>query len=689
MNLFEYVTKMEEIRSPLAYVGVAFLALVILYIAFKMLFGMLRGTWRQLISTGCTLLAAIIAYFSSTNLATKIVDGLGAENIGKLVPYLENYIPDAGKYVDGFFDSFGDEFISRLFAIPSALILAPIMMATLFVVLHLLFKLVKAIVVAVVKVKKADGSPSRLGGVLLAIVEAVIVITMLIVPLSGVLGIVDDVYTGAIELTDEEDVGEMSGVYERIISPMTKNPIVRLGNSLGSERMYKNLSVVKIGEEKINISEEVVGVSHMFVADVPTLFETNYLSLNENDKEAIDNITAALCESEYLTNIIVNLLNGAAVAIENGDINLNIGGAYESLFDSLVDFLASATRESLVTDINTVKEIYYTISDSGILEAVLNGADVMELLQERRQQGDDTVKKIVEILKKNERTSSMITSMTEALISTLSNNIQLGDDVTITYDELKGEMNNLLSVKKEDYETDSEYMEALSGTLDDTLRNHGIELEKEIVDSIAEYVDKEYAGKEEFTDEEFNDVLLHYYDAYLDYMENGEIPDDIIGGGDNTGDTAPIGNKVGNTCHAYPLDLVDGSGKVSVDNYRGSIVIINFWGVWCDPCKSELPHFNRIAEEYDGEVVVLTIHTTTDKESAPSYIANNFSDSKMIFAYDIGLMPNVDMYYNLLGGGGSYPRTMILDESGVITFIQDGSLGYDDLVREIESIQNK
>lgn len=173
---------------------------------------------------------------------------------------------------------------------------------------------------------------------------------------------------------------------------------------------------------------------------------------------------------------------------------------------------------------------------------------------------------------------------------------------------------------------------------------------------------------------------LVYFNFIYDDGTGGEIVDD---GGD-----IPLGNEVGNRCPEYSLDLVDGSGQVNIQDFKGKIVIINFWGVWCGPCKQELPDFDKVATEYDGEVVVLTIHTVAQKSGAPAYIQEHFSESKMIFAYDLPLTPNVDMYFNLLGGRSSYPRTLILDENGVIVLARDGKLEHHELVETIESIKN-
>ena len=115
-------------------------------------------------------------------------------------------------------------------------------------------------------------------------------------------------------------------------------------------------------------------------------------------------------------------------------------------------------------------------------------------------------------------------------------------------------------------------------------------------------------------------------------------------------------------------------------------------GIYDEDVK-DCPSFKEVAKEiasdFEGEVVVLTIHTTTSKNKDPAYIEENFSDSKMLFVYDVALDKYRDMYFTLLGGTNSYPRTLVLDENGVITFATDGGMEYEDLVEQIEAIKNK
>ncbi len=174
------------------------------------------------------------------------------------------------------------------------------------------------------------------------------------------------------------------------------------------------------------------------------------------------------------------------------------------------------------------------------------------------------------------------------------------------------------------------------------------------------------------------------------YDDGVDLPSDEENeGGEGEENDIPTGSAVGNLCPTYSLDLVDGSGKINIKELRGKIVIINFWGTWCGPCKQELPDFDQVASDYEGEVVVLTVHTVSYADEAPEYIATNFPDSKMLFAYDLPLTSTIDMYFTLLGGTSSYPRTLILDEDGVIVFTADGKVEHNQLVDVIESTKNK
>lgn len=150
------------------------------------------------------------------------------------------------------------------------------------------------------------------------------------------------------------------------------------------------------------------------------------------------------------------------------------------------------------------------------------------------------------------------------------------------------------------------------------------------------------------------------------------------------------GNQVGDLCYNYDLSIVDGSGDtgVTVDpTATGKITVINFWGTWCTPCVAELPYFDQIATEYADSVTVIAIHSAVARDTAPEYIGKYYPESRLLFSWDEGEGLNGE-YYTALGGRGTYPYTVILDQRGVIAEIIVSSLNYETLKASVEAILN-
>lgn len=151
------------------------------------------------------------------------------------------------------------------------------------------------------------------------------------------------------------------------------------------------------------------------------------------------------------------------------------------------------------------------------------------------------------------------------------------------------------------------------------------------------------------------------------------------------------GNQVGDLCYNTDLEIVtkDGfTGEILDPTATKKITIINFWGTWCTPCVNELPYFEQIADKYKDSATVIAIHSAISKETAPEYIGKYYSDSSMLFSWDSGEGFNGD-YYVALGGRGTYPYTVVLDENGIIVEVFLKSLEYEDLEEVVESILNK
>lgn len=159
--------------------------------------------------------------------------------------------------------------------------------------------------------------------------------------------------------------------------------------------------------------------------------------------------------------------------------------------------------------------------------------------------------------------------------------------------------------------------------------------------------------------------------------------------------SAEYGYTVGKLCFEMDRPLLNKQGTAFSDTFnikdtRGKITVINFWFTSCTPCVQEMPYFAQLAEKYD-EVVVVAYHADLgDKQGAVDYVKNNWSDYDILFAYDTAdYSKDVPDYYTKLGGNGMYPRTLILDENGVVVAEYQGSVTYAMLEKDVKSILNR
>ena len=74
---------------------------------------------------------------------------------------------------------------------------------------------------------------------------------------------------------------------------------------------------------------------------------------------------------------------------------------------------------------------------------------------------------------------------------------------------------------------------------------------------------------------------------------------------------------------AYVLERTDGS-PLRLADYRGKVLVLEFWATWCGPCREALPHLRNIAKKFDGQpLVVLSVSLDANEEQWKKFIAEN------------------------------------------------------------------
>lgn len=114
--------------------------------------------------------------------------------------------------------------------------------------------------------------------------------------------------------------------------------------------------------------------------------------------------------------------------------------------------------------------------------------------------------------------------------------------------------------------------------------------------------------------------------------------------------------------------VTDEQTTLSIADHRGSILVINVWATWCDPCRDELPAFARAAEAYrDRGVRFLGINYQDDRAAATAWIERDYE------------LPYPSLYdpsgeSAALFGFPGLPDTIFVDASGTMRFRAFGEL---------------
>lgn len=127
------------------------------------------------------------------------------------------------------------------------------------------------------------------------------------------------------------------------------------------------------------------------------------------------------------------------------------------------------------------------------------------------------------------------------------------------------------------------------------------------------------------------------------------------GGSDSSGLT---GVNKGNLASDFTLEALDGT-DVSLGDYRGSVVLINFWATWCPPCRAEIPDIEQAyrTREDDG-FVVLGVSVEQSRASVEPFV----EFVGMTYPVLLDEMGQVYKMYRVPG----LPMSILLDQDGVI-----------------------
>jgi len=126
--------------------------------------------------------------------------------------------------------------------------------------------------------------------------------------------------------------------------------------------------------------------------------------------------------------------------------------------------------------------------------------------------------------------------------------------------------------------------------------------------------------------------------------------------------------------------LKDLQGKeVSSADFKGKVVVLDFWATWCPPCREAIPELMALQKKYaDKGLVIIGISVDENREELESFVAKRDFNYRILLASD----EVVAAYFDADG----LPRTILIDPEGKVRDVQVG-VGppglYEKLVRQL------
>lgn len=107
----------------------------------------------------------------------------------------------------------------------------------------------------------------------------------------------------------------------------------------------------------------------------------------------------------------------------------------------------------------------------------------------------------------------------------------------------------------------------------------------------------------------------------------------------------------------FTLSTLEG-GKVALKEFRGKLLMLNFWASWCVSCREEMPAMERLYQRYkDQHFVILGVNIKDEKKSAISFV------KELKITFPIAFDPKGEV--GLVYGAWGIPTTYLIDDNGL------------------------
>lgn len=147
-------------------------------------------------------------------------------------------------------------------------------------------------------------------------------------------------------------------------------------------------------------------------------------------------------------------------------------------------------------------------------------------------------------------------------------------------------------------------------------------------------------------------------------------------------DELPIGLNVGERVPDFTVNDLEGN-PISLSDFHGKKVLLNFWASWCPPCRAEMPYMERIYQEYKkDDIAIVAVNMLTTEKSIDD-VHQFIEDFELSFPIPVDEEGELGETFEIM----SYPTSYFIDSDGVIRSKMIGTMDEEYMIKELQKLQ--
>lgn len=522
MNFSTLLSSQSIAQSiPIGAIITAIFAVLVVFGAIK---GLCRGAVRQTVRTVTIILSALIAFFLVTGITLRLsvmCEGKTVEafltemNIISVLDSLEPQMRDIVSGMDA-------QTLKTVLLVPLSVLVYPLLFTAVFIVISAVMEIIHAIICLIFHIKKKNNTKlTRLIGMAIGAVQGLAVAIILFMPIANLLGIADEaVNSPALRDSDNTELQEFLTGYDTYAQEASDSFVIKLTQKVGGNALCSAMSAVKIEDVKYK-GRDLTSHAIDIVNDIMDLTaeEIDLNSPTDEQKSKIKAIEKKITDDTYFATVFSGVLSEYSKAVGKGTVEIESEPPMDSFIAAFFEIFETSSASNVGDDMETLLDVYFILAEGEVIENLGDEEQTKAAFIRKDSDGKTVISKAISSLRTNSRTAPLTAAITELSIAIMSAELELDDDASVIYANVKDGVGSLHNIDK-DSMSQTEYKTAVTESLDDTLRESGIDLPDEMVEDMADFYISEFSDAESLTEENIDDVIFSYYDAYIEYSDS-------------------------------------------------------------------------------------------------------------------------------------------------------------------------